>query len=503
MAPAAAATAAPAAKIKRGGNLRVAIQNEVMSMYPMLSTGPVPDSVYDALTYWEPDAKGVWGPVAGLAESWEFAGKSITLKLRKGVKFHDGSDWNAEVAKWNIVTQATHPKSIAKKNVECVDTTAVTVVDPYTVRVGFKYPCAPFLANVSNAVNESYMVSKAAQEKQGDEGLARQPVGSGPFQFVEWLPNDHHTVKRFDGYWRKGADGQSMPYLDGVTFRFIADDSVRLLEVRAGNADFTEMIQGKDIPGVKANPELVVVEAPYMGNKYRFMFNANSEPFGNDLKLRQAAQYALDREAIAKTLGLGAGTPSKYDFAPGSIGYDESVPYYWYDVNKAKQLVKESSKPNGADIQLTVISRQVDQQQAQMMKQMLDAVGIRTEIEAMERIAWGKKVREANQFQMATQRTNFEPDPDAPLTLTWASEGQAAYSRAVVPEMDRCLQEARETYDLKVRHDTYVKCQKIMYDTAWWGFMWMQGWNYLHTKKLKGFQNAWASHWRFETTWIE
>ncbi|MCL5027208.1 MAG: ABC transporter substrate-binding protein [Chloroflexi bacterium] len=515
--PAAAATAAPKAepakpasptataapKIKRGGTIKVAIQNEIMSMYPMLSTGPVPDESYDGLTTWEPDAKGRWGPAPGLAESWEFAGKSVTLKLRKGVKFHDGSDWNADVAKWNLVTQATHPKSIAKKNLECVDPKAIEVVDPYTLKVGFNYPCAPFLANVSNAMNESGMVSKVAQEKMGDDGLGRHPVGTGPFEFVEWLPNDHHTVKRFDGYWRKGADGKSLPYIDGITFRFIADDSVRLLEVKSGNVDFTELIQGKDVPGVKASPDLVFVETPYMGNKYRFVFNAKSEPFGNDLKLRQAAQYAMDREAMAKTLGMGAGTASKYDFAPGGLGYDESVPYYGYDVNKAKQLVKDSSKPAGVDILLTVISRQIDQQQAQMMKQMLDAVGIRTEIEAMERIAWGKKVREGGQFQMATQRTNYEPDPDAPLTLTWASEGQAAYSRASVPEMDKCLQEGRETYDPAARQQVYVKCQKIMFETAWWGFMWSQGWNYVYNKRIKGFPPSWASKWRFDQIWLE
>jgi peptide/nickel transport system substrate-binding protein len=293
-----------------------------------------------------------------------------------------------------------------------------------------------------------------------------------------------------------------LPYIDGIVFRFIADDSVRLLEVKAGSVDFTELIQGKDIPGVKSNPELVFIEAPYMGNKYRFFFNSKSEPFGEDLKLRQAAQYALDREAMAKTLGMGAGYPTKYDFALGGIGYDESVPYYGYDVNKAKQLVKESKKPDGVDVMLTVISRDLDTRQAQMMKQMLDAVGIRTTIEAMERIAWGKKVREGGEFQMATQRTNFEPDPDAPLTLTWGG-GRAGYHRAEIPEMDKCLQEARETYDPKARHQVYVKCQKIMYDTAWWGFMWMQTWNYVHNKKMKGFPPAWASKWRFEYIWLD
>jgi peptide/nickel transport system substrate-binding protein len=155
------------------------------------------------------------------------------------------------------------------------------------------------------------------------------------------------------------------------------------------------------------------------------------------------------------------------------------------------------------DITITVISRELDTRQAQMMKQMQDAVGLRTEIEAMERIAWGKKVREGGLYQMATQATGTTVDPDPLLTLAWASEGVAVYTRAVVPEMDQCLQEGRSTYDVKQRHEIYKRCQKIMFDTAWWGFAWMQNHNYVLNKAVKNLQKVWGDIRQEEMIWLD
>ncbi len=504
-APAAAAT--PAAKIKRGGTLRVAIQNDFMNLWPLLTTGPTAAMIYDPLVHWRRNKQtGQWGPVAALAESWEMKPSEAVFKLRKGVKFHDGSDWNAQVAKWNFDQFMNNPKSTPAVDLECIDKkNPATVVDDYTVKVNLVYACAPLLAILSDGQSNTttLMASKAAFDKGGDEELQRRPVGTGPFAFSDRIPQDHMTVKRQESYWRMGDDGKPLPYVDGANYRFIPDDSVRMIEVRSGNQDLTALIQGKDIPAVKTNPDLQFLELPWMARRYRFLFNSKTEPFGTNLKLRQAAQYAIDRESLAKVLGAGAGLPTKYDLTAGNIGYDESLPYYGYDPAKAKQLVTESGNPNGVDITITVISRELDTRQAQMMKQMLDAVGIRTTIEAMERIAWGTKVREAGNYQMATQATGTTHDPDPLLTLAWASEGRAVYTRAVVPEMDKCLQEGRSTYDVKQRDEIYKRCQKIMYDTAWWGFAWMQYHNYVLNKKVKNFQDVWGDIRQEESIWLD
>lgn len=504
------APAAPAPKVKRGGLLRGALQNDWVQFDPHLHTDiPTPHfQIFDPLVDWEVDDKGVWGPTPALAESWEMKGNEATFKLRKGVKFHDGSDFNADIAKWNLDRMMNHPKSSAKEAVACIDPKkGVEVVDPYTIRLNLKAPCGSLLATLApgSSSSRANMISKAAIDKMGEEKFAQNPVGSGPFQFSEAKTADYVVLKRFEGYWQKGADGQPLPYLDGVRIRLIIDDSVRLLEVKSGNVDITDMIQGKDVPGVKSNPELVFVEAPWTGNSYRISFNSRpgSTDFANNLKLRQAALYAIDREAIAKTLGQGVGDPSKYFLRPGTTGYDDSVPYYWYNLDKSKQLMKDAGFPNGLDIKFDVISRALDQQQAQILKQMFDTVGIRTTIEVAERAAWVRKVQEAGLFQVSTSRHPYRSDPDFEMTRYVASYGGNNYPGRKNSDLDKCLEDGRSTYDTKQRHDIYKKCQSLIYDDAYYQYLWFQPWNYVMSKKVKGWKPSWAEMWRLKEVWIE
>ncbi len=511
---AAAPTAAPvskvptvtptaAAKIKRGGTLRVAIQNEWNNMWGTLSTGPTPYMLYDTLVSWRPDDKGVWGPRPNLAESWDIKGKEITLKLHKGVKFHDGADFNAEAARWNLEQEATNKKSIAQVVIDQLDPKATQAVDDQTLKVVLKYPSASFLAGISDSRVHGLMASKAAVEKMGEDRYQDGPVGTGPFQFVEWKRNDHLTVKRNPNYWRQGADGQPLPYLDSINYRFIVDDSVRLLELKSGNIDFLEFVQGKDVPGVKASPDLTYIELDYIGLNRNMLFNSQREPWGTNKKLRLAVLYGIDRDALAKTLGLGIGKPAKYLLLPGTVGYDETVPYYWYDANKAKQLLKDAGYPDGIDLDITVHSREVDQRQAQMVQQMLGAIGIRVNLTVVERLAWVQRVREGNQFEAATRQGGSSADPDLEMTDLWKAEGRAAYTRYKNPDLERCLDDGRSEYDAKKRHDIYKRCQTINYEDAFWAWFWTQTYNYAMSKRVKDYPPSWESNWRHDVVWVE
>ncbi len=499
----AAAAATPAPKVKRGGTLRAANQNEWMHMWGTLSTGPTPYMLYDPLVYWRPDEKGMWGPQPALAESWDIKGKEITFKLRKGVKFHDGSDWNAEVAKWNLEQEATHKKSIALVVIDQLDPKGFQVIDDYTLKVTLLYPSASFIPGIADTRVHGLMASKSAIEKLGEDKYQDAPAGTGPFQFVEWKRSDHLTLKRNPNYWRQGVDGQPLPYLDGINYRFIVDDSVRLLELKSGNIDFLDSVQGKDVPAVKSNPELNYMEAEWMGQHRDFFFNAQKEPWGSNQKLRQALLYAIDHEALAKTLGQGIGKPAKYLPFPGVVGYDESVPYYWYDANKAKQLLKDAGYPNGIDLDITAHNREVDQRQAQMLQQMFDGIGVRVNLTILERLAWGTRVREGNQFQGATRQSGSQPDPDLEMSDLWRSEGRAAYSREKNPELEKCLSDGRSEYDTKKRAEIYKKCQTLSYESGFWGWLWVQAYNYAWNKRVKGFGPSWESNWRLEAVWIE
>jgi peptide/nickel transport system substrate-binding protein len=501
----AAPTAAPAAKIKRGGSLRAAQQNDWVSMDPLLSSVNTPDRhmMYDPLVFWRPDAKGAWGPAPALAESWELKGSTATFKLRKGVKFHDGSDFNAQIAKWNLDRFVTNPKSRFKSFLADVQSTEI--VDDYNIKVNLKAPMASLLSRLSSGqVDSPYFVSKVGVEKSGEDDFGRKsPVGSGPMQFVEWNSADHVTLKKWDNYWQMGADGKPLPYIDGVNYRLIIDDSVRFLELRSGNVDVTELVQGKDVAAAKSSPELAFSEGNWIGNNYRIAFNATAGPFSSNQKLRQASLYAMDKEAIARTLGMGSGFAGKYLLAQGMVGYDESVAFYRYDQAKAKQLLQESGFKADPPVTLLAISRQLDKQQGEMLQSMWDAVGLKSNLDVIERAAHTTRTQQARNFEVTTVRNTGLPDADVTLGNLLPPMGQGGYSGMNDPDVDKCLQDGRSTYDPKEQADIYKRCQTMLQEKAWVDVIWVQPWNWVTSNKVKGMLPSWGTNWELREVWLD
>jgi ABC-type transport system substrate-binding protein len=502
-----------AAKPKRGGTLRAVVVNDFTTMWPMLATGPTAVMCYDWLVRWRKGADGRWAAVPGLAESWELGDTSATFKLRRGVKFHDGSDFNADAVAWNAQQWMQHPKSLAKDNLIGVDSqNPATVVDDYTLKINLSAPNGALLAALSDASRNTGIASKAAFESMGGDALNLHAVGTGPFVFEQFQSGSQLSVTRNPNYWDKDADGSPIPYLDKVVYRFVPNDSVRLTEMRSGNADITDTILGRDSITAKGDSSLVYLEDPTLGTRYRFFFNGQKGPFKDNLKLRQAVSYAIDRDAIAKAVGAGVGVAQKYDLTKGALGYDETAPFYTFDLDKAKSLFAQSGAPNGLQIDLVVITREADQLQAQIIQQMLEKIGIKAEISALERVAWGDRVRKQNDFDMGTQRTGTAVDPDQ-LSLSWASSGPAAYIRATGPEIEAIHKQfdmGRGTYDAAKRHEIYKDLQTQWFNTAWWGFLWLQPQNYILSKRVKsapGFLSAqspvFLEFWHEELLWLD
>ncbi|MDQ6673230.1 MAG: ABC transporter substrate-binding protein [Chloroflexota bacterium] len=498
---------------KRGGTLRAVVVNDFTTMWPTLATGPTAAMCYDWLVRWRKGADGQWGPQPGLAESWDLADTSATFKLRRGIKFHDGSDLNADAVAWNAQQWMQNPKSLARDNLLGVDDkNPASVVDDYTLKINLTGPNGALLAALSDATATTGIASPAAFDKLGQDGLNLQAVGTGPFVFEQFQSGSQLVVNRNDKYWDKDADASPLPYLDKVVYRFVPNDSVRLTEMRSGNADITDTILGRDALTARGDSSLVYLEDPTLGNRYRFFFNGQKGPFKDNLKLRQAVSYAIDRDAIAKAVGASVGVPQKYDLTKGVIGYDESAPFYGFDLDKAKALFAESGAPSGLQIDLVVITREADQLQAQIIQQMLDNIGIKAQISALERVAWGDRVRKQNDFDMGTQRTGTAVDPDQ-LSLSWASTGPAAYIRATGPEIDTIHNQfdlGRGTYDLQWRQQIYKDLQTQWFNTAWWGFLWLQPQNYILSKRVKStpaFLSAqspvYLNFWHEELLWLD
>ncbi len=498
----AAPTPAAAAKVKRGGTMVVSRNNAVDSLDNVMTRAfyaPTWTMIYEHLLTYEllDPAKATWELRPQLAESWDVSDPTkITLKLRQDVKFSDGSDFNAEVAKWNLDRVRTNPKSQGKDKVEAIS--SVDVVDPYTIRLNLKQPSATALLKISNAVSQTgasatTMASKAAIDKNGEEYLNNNPVGTGPMVLSEWLPGDKLTLKKRDGYWQKGADGQPLPYLDGVVERYIQDSAVALIEMRSGTVNISDQIRVNDVQAVKSNPDLVYADLPWV-EYYRFLygFSQNSGPFKDNLKLRQAAHYAIDRESMAKTMGFGLAKPAEYVYwRPGILGYDPSVVKYSFDLNKSKQLLAEAGYPNGLDITLSVIARDPDRKIAEIAKFMWDAAGIRTKIDSLERAAALAQWKGGN-FDVGFAGVSSLPDPDLFAPKNLVCNGVNNLTNNCNKEFDTCINEGGATLDQAKREGIYKRCLKIFQEDAFKQAGYVETMFWVHSKALKGFTWHWT-----------
>jgi ABC-type transport system substrate-binding protein len=329
------------------------------------------------------------------------------------------------------------------------------------------------------------LMSKANFDKRGEDQAGANPAGTGPFMLDKWLRDDRVIAKKFDGYWKMGADGKPLPYLDAHEDRFVQDASVTLLELRAGNVDLTENVDAKDIAGVKSNPDMVYWEQPWcaMGT-FSWGVNQTVGPFAGNQKLRYALEYALDRESMIKALTFGTGSPAPYlQWLPTHPGYDPTLPKREFNLAKAKQLVAEAGFPNGLDVSLIFISRPVDQRTAEAAKSMWDAAGIRTKLDAMERLAWIDKMK-SNNFEIGFFRSNGSPDPAA-FNKFHMTKAAANYANISNPEIDKCMEEGASEYEFAKRADIYKRCLKLILDDGYYGIGYMLPYNRVYRKAVK------------------
>ncbi len=489
---------------RRGGTVLVAQQNDTQGFDPHRSTG-TPNSfnqIYNALVRWQVQPDGSIKPAPDLATEWDLRDDVAVFTLRRGVTFHDGSEWDAAAAKFNL-ERLKDAKSTAASFVASIK--SIEAMDKFTVKLNLKGPAGSLLSNLSQAADgRTFMISKVTAERAGDRyGTSPDTTaGTGPMKLAEWVPGSHHVIQRTGNYWEKGADGRPLTYFDALRIRFVSDDSVRLVELRSGNVDAINALAAKDVDAVRRDPEIELVENPYQVGAYQFTFSAKRGPFSESQSLRQAVHWAIDREAAAKVLGQGSGAPMYYFLTPGYLGYDDRLPRYALDKARARQLLRDAGYANGIDVQLSVINRALDQQQAQMLKQMLGEVGIRLSLDVLERLAWTSKMKNGN-YDMATFFTNTRPDPDSILAGRFESKEGKNYAGLADPILDAALARGRSSYDDKQRADAYRDVQKRMFDTGWYGTIWFSKYYDAHRKRLRGWVLTQEPYWDLRQAWLE
>jgi ABC-type transport system substrate-binding protein len=311
-----------------------------------------------------------------LAESWTQSPDGLvwTFKLRKGVRFHDGTPFDAKAVKY-FVDRVLGDEKPFKASLYTPFVQGAQVVDDGTVRITLKQPFAAFLFRLAHSAGG--IVSPAAHQKWGKD-LTLHPAGTGPFKFVEWVKGDRVVLERNDGYWG------GRPRLDRVTVKTVREDSARVLMLESGDADLIVNIPPEDIPRLRKDPRFAVESIPTARALY-VVINVKKKPF-DDLRVRQALNYAVNREAIVKSLFQGNAEAIPGIVAPLQNGFAK-LPGYAYDPKKAKELLAQAGasalkvklwSPKGRYVK--------DFELAQAVQQDLAAVGVEAALSTME---WG------------------------------------------------------------------------------------------------------------------
>src|SRR5207253_7217723 len=311
---------------------------------PLLSTAFVDRNVhfliYVALL--RSDPKGTI--VAGLATKWETAsdGKTFTLTLRSGVKYQDGTDFDASSVKWNLDRYRTDAKSQRRGELGSVD--SVTVVDPTTVKLNLKAPFSPLAAQLVDRAG--MMLSQKAVEAGGAD-FTRKPVnaGTGPFAFVEAVKDDHITLEKNPDWWGKDKDGNKLPYLEKIIVKPIVEGTVRTTNLRTGDALVANNIVGKDVESLRSDPSLVYSQGPNYGFDSIYTNRKKGAAF-EDGRYARAVSMAIDRQQIADQIFYGTRTPGYGTIAPSHFAADPTFkPFEKADPAGAKALIQQIGKP--------------------------------------------------------------------------------------------------------------------------------------------------------------
>jgi peptide/nickel transport system substrate-binding protein len=467
-----AATSAPGVqdtgeKPVRGGTLTAAIDSDIANLDPLKSNLAVDRRIhynlYDSLV--SIDDKLQFQPA--LAESWDTSDpKVVVFKLRKGVKFHDGTEFNAEAVKFNI--QRILDDKSSPRNSELASVASVEVVDPSTVKLNLKEPFAPLFALL---VDRAGMIVSPAAAQKGGADFTRAPIGggTGPFKFVEWRKDERIVLERNPDYWRKDKDGGALPYLDRVVFRPIANEETRLANLKTGEIDLNQIAPAKDVEAIKKDSTLIYRQLPSFA-RGGIWLNTATEPF-NTKALRQALAYGVDRDEVVKTVFYDLQVAGTGPVAPPHIGYDKSFKLYTYDQAKAKQKLAEGGRPAGYSFKLGITAGSPQQQlYGELLKDQLSKVGIQVELVQQE---FTKLVSDtqAGNFQASLIGWSGRIDPDADMFPHFTCGGTFNYGKYCNPEVDKALQEGRSTFDIEKRKAAYQQANRLITDDSPYIFM--------------------------------
>ncbi|MCG8639232.1 MAG: ABC transporter substrate-binding protein, partial [Desulfobacterales bacterium] len=345
----------------------------------------------------------------------------------------------------------------------------VKAIDDYTLKFELAYKFAPFVGVL--AYNTFVVLPQEDVEKWGEEWNFH-PVGTGPFKYEFWRQDDKLVLSKNENYWGKDADGNQLPYLDGLEFRIIEDWGVMWEEFKVGNIYQTFVDDPYYLEAIAKYPD-TFFEVPQLGTYYYGM-NQELEPFVDNKALRQAMNYAVNREALNELVLNGRQTPAKGVLPPGMFGYNPDLKGYEYDPVKAKELLKEAGYPNGIEMTLQYNTHNLHGRVAEAMQAIYAEVGIKINLMNTE---WGTHLDTTARGDVPFFRMGWVcdyNDPDNFLYVLLHSENKAEkgnYSRYHNPIVDMLTLRARRETNPDVRKELYQQAEQIIVDDAPWVFI--------------------------------
>jgi peptide/nickel transport system substrate-binding protein len=410
-----------------------------------------------------------------LAEKWDISddGKTYVFHLRSGVKFHDGSPLTAEAVAFTFDREVNKDNPLYKEaqgdyggfpyigdyisNV----VTNVEAIGPLDVKFTLNRKFSPLLSNL--AIPPGFVISMEALKKVG-KGINEAPVGTGPFKFVEWKKDDHITVEAFDGYWG------DKPKVQRIVFRPVPEASVRALSIQRGEGDVAWPIDPKDVPTLKGKSDTDVLEQAGL-NVNIAEFNLQ-RPENQNKALRQALNYAVNKQELADKLYSGAGVPMTGFLPPTSWAFNSNIKGYPFDAEKARSLLKDAGY-NGQTLEIDsyTIARGYNPQGsklAEAVQQYWESVGVKSEIKT-EEWAQYRADRRAGKMNIAFSGWQADTgDPENFLGVFFHSQNKGGVNNSFygVPEVDQLLNQANEESEQSKRKELFNQAEMRIVDDA-------------------------------------
>lgn len=454
----------------------IAVSADIKSMDP--ATGVDAPSailskhVYNGLTKIDEDKQ----VVGDLAESFEMVDDvTYRFKLKEGIKFHNGEELKAADVKFTLERCKTMPKAMS--NASAIE--SVSVEGDYDLTIHLNRPYPPLLY-ILNDTSMKILNEKAVTE--AGEVYGENPVGTGPFKFKEWIPNDHWTLVRNDDYFEGQAEAGS------ITAKIIPEGSARCIALETKEVDLMLNVDPVDAGNIENNPELVLESWPASSVEY-LAFNTQKEPL-NDVRVRQAITYALNRQEFVDMIIEGHGEVATSFIAKTLPGWNEDVKPYPQDLEKAKALLAEAGYADGVNLNIFV-SGDVRNRSAQVVQAQLKEIGVNVDINVYEWGAFQDAINAGQHDMLILGWTNTTCDPEYSTTPLFHSKNcGASGNRAFLKDekLDGMIDAASSETDAAKRMQGYKDIQAYLNEICPWVPLYYKNDMVGRQKDLVGFQ---------------